>query len=172
MASTKKTTANIYNNNDDLASNSNNASQIPLLAYAGIAMAVALPQIGAACGTATSAAALANLANDSDKVLKGMVPIVMSGVIGLYGLIGGLVFHGKAKHDNNVAANGAKYLAAGLTLGLSCAASGCAIGQAAHAGIPAYAADDGYYIPMVMSCIFAEALGLYGLITSLVIVGK
>lgn len=134
------------------------------LAFLGIFAAAALPQIGAAYGTSLASAALPVLGDDVHKVFKGMIPIVMSGVLGIYGLLGGFVLSKKVLQDPKVMENGARYLAAGLTLGLSCVASGYAIGQAGHAGIIKYADSDEYFIPLVCSCIFAEALGLYGAI--------
>ena len=137
------------------------------LAYAGITAAMVLPQFGAAYGTSMSASALTTLSGGPDgKVMKGMIPIVMSGVIALYGLGGAIFMHRKAQKDAELPSNGAKYLAAGLSLGLACLASGYAIGQVGNAGLTEYAKRDDFFVPTVLSLIYGEALGLYGAIAA------
>jgi V-type H+-transporting ATPase proteolipid subunit len=59
--------------------------------------------------------------------------------------------------------------AAGLCCGLSALASGLAIGVAGDAGIRAYAQTDGIFVGMILIMIFAEAIGLYGLIIAIIL---
>ena len=64
--------------------------------------------------------------------------------------------------------NGYKHLASGLCCGLSSLAAGLAIGVAGDAGVRANAQKD-IYVGVILILIFAEALGLYGLIVGLVV---
>merc|ERR1711957_459566 len=61
------------------------------------------------------------------------------------------------------------HLAAGLTVGLSSLAAGMAIGIVGDAGVRANAQQPKLFIGMILILIFAEALGLYGLIVGLVV---
>ena len=63
---------------------------------------------------------------------------------------------------------GYAHLAAGLACGLSGMAAGIAIGIVGDAGVRASAQQAKLYVGMVLILIFAEALGLYGLIVGLI----
>ncbi len=63
---------------------------------------------------------------------------------------------------------GYKHFAAGLCCGLSSLAAGLAIGVAGDAGVRANAQKD-IYVGVILILIFAEALGLYGLIISIIL---
>ena len=64
--------------------------------------------------------------------------------------------------------SGYAHLAAGLACGLSGMAAGIAIGIVGDAGVRASAQQAKLYVGMVLILIFAEALGLYGLIVGLI----
>jgi len=64
--------------------------------------------------------------------------------------------------------NGYKHLASGLCCGLSSLAAGLCIGVAGDAGVRANAQKD-IYVGVILILIFAEALGLYGLIISIIL---
>lgn len=143
-------------------------------------------------------------------VMKSIIPVVMAGVLGIYGLIiaviianGGLIqfslaapllwFPNIAMHlllistrislgavspplSNGTiqysAFTGFAHLAAGLACGLSGMAAGIAIGIVGDAGVRASAQQAKLYVGMVLILIFAEALGLYGLIVGLILTSK
>merc|ERR1712037_375556 len=67
---------------------------------------------------------------------------------------------------------GFAHLAAGLACGLSGMAAGIAIGIVGDAGVRASASQPKLYVGMVLILIFAEALGLYGLIVGLILTSK
>ena len=69
---------------------------------------------------------------------------------------------------NYSAYNGYRHLASGLCCGLSSLAAGLAIGVAGDAGVRANAQKD-IYVGVVLILIFAEALGLYGLIIAIIL---
>merc|ERR1711904_154965 len=65
--------------------------------------------------------------------------------------------------------SGYAHLGAGLTVGLSSLAAGLAIGIVGDAGVRANAQQPRRFVGMILILIFAEALGLYGLIVGLVV---
>merc|ERR1712151_923955 len=89
---------------------------------------------------------------------------------GIYGLITAVIINGKlATPDTYSAFQGYAHLGAGLTVGLSSLAAGMAIGIVGDAGVRANAQQPRLFVGMILILIFAEALGLYGLIVGLVV---
>merc|ERR1719199_2023859 len=106
----------------------------------------------------------------SDMVMRSMIPVVMAGVLGIYGLITAVIINGKLdKLDTYSAYSGYAHLAAGLTVGMSALAAGLAIGIVGDAGVRCNAQQPKLFVGMILILIFAEALGLYGLIVGLVV---
>ena len=65
--------------------------------------------------------------------------------------------------------SGFAHLSSGLCVGLSSLAAGIAIGIAGEAGVRALGQQDRIFVGMMLILIFAEALGLYGLIIALIL---
>lgn len=61
------------------------------------------------------------------------------------------------------------HLGAGLSIGLSGLGAGVAIGIVGDAGVRGNAQQPRLYVGMILILIFAEVLGLYGLIVSLIL---
>jgi len=106
--------------------------------------------------------------------MKNIIPVVMAGVLGIYGLIIAVIIgNGVSGMTNNKVTysqfTGYAHLSAGLCCGFSGLAAGVAIGVAGDAGVRAVAQQPKMYVGMVLVLIFAEALGLYGLIIGLII---
>lgn len=134
----------------------------------GCAAALVFANLGASYGTAKSAVGIASLSViDSSKILKSLIPVIMAGILGIYGVIVAAVMQGKAK-DAKDAKEGYQIFAAGLCCGLSSLASGLAIGVAGDAGVRAYAQTDGIFVGLILIMIFSEAIGLWGLIVALI----
>merc|ERR1712166_368645 len=93
----------------------------------------------------------------------------MAGVLGIYGLITAVIINGKIKTGNYSAFSGYAHLAAGVVVGMSSLAAGLAIGVVGDAGVRANAQQPRLFVGMILILIFAEALGLYGLIVGLVV---
>lgn len=135
--------------------------------YMGVASALVFANLGASYGTAKAGVGIASLGViDSNKVFKALIPIIMAGILGIYGVIVAVLMQGKVAGCTGE--QGFKYLAAGLCCGLSSLAAGLAIGVAGDAGVRAYAQTDGIYVGMILVLIFAEAIGLYGLILAII----
>lgn len=64
--------------------------------------------------------------------------------------------------------DGYRHLAGGLCCGLSALGAGLCIGIVGDAGVRANAQKD-IYVGMILILIFAEALGLYGLIVAIIL---
>lgn len=61
------------------------------------------------------------------------------------------------------------HLGAGLSVGLSGLAAGFAVGIVGDAGVRGTAQQPRLYVGMILILIFAEVLGLYGLIVALIL---
>jgi V-type H+-transporting ATPase proteolipid subunit len=104
-----------------------------------------------------------------DAVMKNIIPVVMAGILGIYGLIISVIIVQNISDTNYALYNGYAHLAAGLACGLSSLAAGLAIGIIGDSGVRASGQHEKLYVPMVLILIFAEALGLYGLIIGIIL---
>merc|ERR1712154_664848 len=69
-----------------------------------------------------------------DMVMRSIIPVVMAGVLGIYGLITAVIINGKMEAATYSAYSGYAHLGAGLTVGMSSLAAGLAIGIVGDAG--------------------------------------
>ena len=139
----------------------------------GIVSALVFGNMGAAYGTAKSGVGICSVAVlKPELIIKSIIPVVMAGILGIYGLIVAVVINSKIKGAGQgiTLQDGYKYFGAGLTNGLSAVAAGLAIGIAGEAGVRAYAQTEAIFVGMILIMIFAEAIGLYGLIVAIIIV--
>merc|ERR1712038_659173 len=102
-------------------------------------------------------------------VIKSIVPVVMAGVLGIYGLVIAVIISTGIPDTGYCMHGGYAHLAAGLCCGLSSLAAGMAIGIVGDAGVRANAQQEKIFVGMILILIFAEALGLYGLIVALIL---
>ena len=102
-------------------------------------------------------------------IFKSIVPVIMAGILGIYGLIISLLIFQKIKPDTYTFFEGYKHLASGLCCGVSSLAAGLSIGIVGDAGVRANAQQEAVYVGMILILIFAEALGLYGMIIAIVL---
>eukprot|EP00745_Piridium_sociabile_P005218 TRINITY_DN131686_c0_g1_i1.p1 TRINITY_DN131686_c0_g1~~TRINITY_DN131686_c0_g1_i1.p1 ORF type:complete len:142 (+),score=3.85 TRINITY_DN131686_c0_g1_i1:188-613(+) len=127
--------------------------------------------MGAAYGTAKSGVGISSMGvMRPDLVIRSVLPVIMAGILGIYGLITAIILQSKisAAMDTYSAFSGFQHLGAGLTVGLSSLAAGLTIGIVGDAGVRANAQQPRLFVGMILILIFAEALGLYGLIVGLV----
>ncbi|KNH08352.1 V-ATPase proteolipid subunit [Perkinsela sp. CCAP 1560/4] len=135
----------------------------------GATSALVFANLGSAYGTAKSGVGVAHLGVlHHDRIMRGIVPVVMAGILGIYGLIVGVIINNNIKADGTYPLfSGYLHLGAGLAAGLSSLAAGLAIGIVGDTSVRAYARQDRIFVAMILMLIFAEALGLYGLIIAL-----
>lgn len=61
----------------------------------GVACALVFSNLGAAYGTAKSGVGICSLGViDSSKIFKGLIPIIMAGILGIYGIIVAVLLNG------------------------------------------------------------------------------
>merc|ERR1711935_608234 len=138
--------------------------------FMGVTSAIVFANLGAAFGTAKSGVGISSMGvMRPDMVMRSIIPVVMAGVLGIYGLITAVIINGKMESDTYTAYSGYAHLGAGLTVGMSSLAAGLAIGIVGDAGVRANAQQPRLFVGMILILIFAEALGLYGLIVGLVV---
>merc|ERR1712025_607083 len=138
--------------------------------FMGITSAVVFANLGAAYGTAKSGVGISSMGvMRPDMIMRSIIPVVMAGVLGIYGLITAVIINGKIEEPSHSAYSGYAHLGAGLTVGMSSLAAGLAIGIVGDAGDRANAQQPRLFVGIILILIFAEALGLYGLIVGLVV---
>ncbi|CAM9579731.1 unnamed protein product [Phaeothamnion confervicola] len=131
--------------------------------------------IGAAYGTAKSGVGISSMGvMNPGLVMRNIIPVVMAGVLGIYGLIVAVILQGSITMPDSSgnkfsAFSGFAFLAAGLCCGMSGLAAGMAIGIVGDAGVRAVGQQERLFVGMILILIFAEALGLYGLIVALIL---
>ena len=104
-----------------------------------------------------------------EKLIKAIIPVIMAGILGIYGLIVSVILLQRLNSDTYDYNTGFSHLASGLCCGISSWAAGIAIGIAGDAGARALGQQDKVFVGMMLILIFAEALGLYGLIVALIL---
>ena len=138
--------------------------------YMGIASALVFANLGAAYGTAKSGVGICSMGVlKPDKIIKSVIPVIMAGILGIYGLIVAVILNQKIGDTGYNYKKAYSHLASGLCCGLSSLGAGIAIGIGGDAGVRALGQTDKIFVGMMLILIFAEALGLYGLIVSLIL---
>jgi len=103
-----------------------------------------------------------------DLIMKCIIPVIMAGIIGIYGLIVSVIVSSNIK-PTMLLSNAFIHFACGLSVGLAGLAAGVAIGIVGDAGVRGTAQQPKLYVGMILILIFAEVLGLYGLIVALIL---
>jgi len=141
--------------------------------FMGCTTALVFACLGAAYGTAKSGVGISSMGvMRPELVMRSIIPVVMAGVIGIYGLIIAVILGTGVKSDGYTAFQGFASLGSGLSVGLSGLAAGMAIGIVGDAGVRATAQQPRLFVGMILILIFAEALALYGLIVALILSTK
>ncbi|GHJ86156.1 hypothetical protein NliqN6_2558 [Naganishia liquefaciens] len=141
----------------------------PFFGFAGVTAAMVFSTVGAAYGTSKAGIGIAGLGTfRPDLIMKSLIPVVMSGIIAVYGLVVSvLIAGGLSPTEPYSLFAGFIHLGAGLACGMTGLAAGYAIGIVGDACVRAYLYESRIFVSMVLILIFAEVLGLYGLIVSL-----
>jgi V-type H+-transporting ATPase 16kDa proteolipid subunit len=100
-----------------------------------------------------------------------IVPVIMAGIIGIYGLVVSVLISDNLSQKEALFTSFIQ-LGAGLSVGLSGLAAGFAIGIVGDAGVRGTAQQPRLFVGMILILIFAEVLGLYGLIVALLMNSK
>merc|ERR1712192_204954 len=137
--------------------------------------AMAFSAMGAAYGTAKSGTGIAAMAvMRPEAIMKSIIPVVMAGIVAIYGVVVAVLIAGQLEPagDKYTLYKGFVHLGAGLSVGLSGLAAGYAIGVVGDAGVRGTAQQPRLFVGMILILIFAEVLGLYGLIVAIFLYAK
>lgn len=138
----------------------------------GAALSITLTTLGASYGTALSGIGIATMSvSRPDNIMKSIIPVVMAGIIAIYGLVVAVLIAGSL-NDNYTVDHGYLHLGCGLSVGLPGLVAGIAIGICGDAGVRGAAEQPRLFVGMILILIFAEVLGLYGLIVAVYLYTK
>ncbi|XP_065500948.1 V-type proton ATPase 16 kDa proteolipid subunit c [Caloenas nicobarica] len=141
-------------------------------AVMGASAAMVFSALGAAYGTAKSGTGIAAMSvMRPELIMKSIIPVVMAGIIAIYGLVVAVLI-ANALSSSITLFKSFLQLGAGLSVGLSGLAAGFAIGIVGDAGVRGTAQQPRLFVGMILILIFAEVLGLYGLIVALILSTK
>merc|ERR1712212_464848 len=105
--------------------------------------------------------------------MKSIIPVVMAGIIAIYGVVVAVLISGQlGEAPKYTLYKGFVHLGAVLAVGLSGLAAGYAIGIVGDAGVQGTAQQPRLFVGMILILIFAEVLGLYGLIVAIYLYTK
>ena len=137
----------------------------------GVASALVLANFGAAYGTAKSGIGIGSMSvTRPNLVYKSLISVVMAGILGIYGLIVSVILVNKVVINAGYGPyQGFRTLASGLCCGFSALASGYAIGVVGEHSVRTNAINEEFYVGMILILIFAEAIGLFGLIIAIIL---
>jgi len=147
----------------------------PFFGVMGASAAMIFSALGAAYGTAKSGTGIAAMSvMRPELIMKSIIPVVMAGIIAIYGLVVAVLIAGSLTppHEGYTPFKGFLHLGAGLAVGLSGLAAGFAIGIVGDAGVRGTAQQPRLFVGMILILIFAEVLGLYGLIVAIYLYTK
>ncbi|KAG8950301.1 H(+)-transporting V0 sector ATPase subunit c [Tulasnella sp. 419] len=140
----------------------------PFFGVMGCTAAIVFTCLGASYGTAKSGVGVSAMSVlRPDLMMKCVIPVVMAGIIAIYGLVVSVLIAGNLKSIMPLY-TGFVQLGAGLSVGLAGLAAGFAIGIVGDAGVRGTAQQPRLFVGMILILIFAEVLGLYGLIVALI----
>ncbi|XP_054263501.1 V-type proton ATPase 16 kDa proteolipid subunit c-like [Macrosteles quadrilineatus] len=145
----------------------------PFFGAMGASSAIIFSALGAAYGTAKSGTGIAAMSVlRPEQIMKSIIPVVMAGIIAIYGLVVAVLIAGQLKPNSYTIFQGFIHLGAGLAVGFSGLAAGFAIGIVGDSGVRGTAQQPRLFVGMILILIFAEVLGLYGLIVAIYLFTK
>ncbi|KAA1114040.1 H(+)-transporting V0 sector ATPase subunit c [Puccinia graminis f. sp. tritici] len=157
-------TENTYNQNSNIRT-----FYAPFFGAMGCTAAIVFTCIGASYGTSKSGVGISAMGVlRPDLMMKCIIPVVMAGIIAVNGLVVSVLISGSLQSPMPLY-QGFVQLGAGLSVGLAGLSAGFAIGIVGDAGVRGTAQQPRLFVGMVLILIFAEVLGLYGLIVALIL---
>jgi len=150
--------------------NPNEPTYVAFFGVMGATAAMVFSALGAAYGTAKSGTGIAAMSVMRPQlIMKSIIPVVMAGIIAIYGLVVAVLITNGLKPSGYNMFKSFCDLGAGLSVGLSGLAAGFAIGIVGDSGVRGTAQQPELFVGMILILIFAEVLGLYGLIVALML---
>ncbi|XP_022670133.1 V-type proton ATPase 16 kDa proteolipid subunit-like [Varroa jacobsoni] len=138
----------------------------------GAAAAIVFSSLGAAYGTAKAGTGIAAMAvMRPDLIMKSIIPVVMAGILAIYGLVVAVLIANAIKEHYKLY-TGFMHLGAGLAVGLCSMAAGIVIGIVGDCGVRAMVHQPRMFLGMMIILVFAEVLGVYGVIVAVTMYSK
>src|SRR6218665_3425844 len=142
----------------------------PFFGVMGCAFAMIFSSLGAAYGTAKSGTGISSMAvMRPELIMKSIIPVVMAGIIAIYGLVVAALIANGIKHGGKGGYSlfmGFLHLGAGLSVGFAGMAAGYAIGVVGDAGVRGTSQQPRLFVGMILLLIFSQILRLYFFIFS------
>ncbi|GAA94133.1 uncharacterized protein L969DRAFT_86243 [Mixia osmundae IAM 14324] len=151
-------------------------------ALMGVGLNIGLSVIGAGWGIFITGASILGGGVRTPRIrTKNLISIIFCEVVGIYGVIGAIVF--SAKLNGNAPSHAELYSPAnyytgfslfwgGLTMGACNLLCGIAVGISGSNAALADAADPTLFVKILVVEVFSSILGLFGLIVGLLVSGK
>ncbi|KXJ94727.1 V-ATPase proteolipid subunit C-like domain-containing protein [Microdochium bolleyi] len=138
----------------------------------GCSAAIIFTVLGASYGTAKSSGAIFSSGIiRPDRLMQNTLCAVMAQILAIYGLVAAVIISGDLTEKMPLH-QGFLQFGAGISVGLCGMAAGFSIGIIGDAGVRASTQQPRLYVGMVLILIFAEVLGLYGVIVSILMLTK
>ncbi len=138
----------------------------------GCASAIIFTVMGASYGTAKLAGAIFSAGViRPDRLMQNTLCAIMAQILSIYGLVAAVIINGGLV-EKMALHTAFLQLGAGLSVGLCGLAAGFAIGIVGDAGVRASSQQPRLYVGMVLILIFAEVLGLYGVVVSVLMLSR
>ncbi|KAJ3428980.1 v-type proton atpase 16 kda proteolipid subunit [Anaeramoeba flamelloides] len=138
--------------------------------FFGAVIALVFAAFGSAYGVAKNGIGICVTGSKKpEQVMKSVIPAIMASIVGIYGLIISIVTATTLGETNYSSYKSFADLAAGISVGLSGIGAGVSLGIVGDAGVRASAQQPRVFTGMLLILIFAEALGIYGLIVGLIL---
>lgn len=130
-----------------------------------------MSSLGAGIGTAKSGIGIAGIGTfRPDLIMKSLIPVVMSGILAVYGLVVAVLIAGDMDPTVDYTLfKGFMHMACGFSVGFAALAAGYSIGIVGDAGVRNLMNEPKLFVGIVLILIFAEVLGLYGMIIALIL---
>uniref|UniRef100_I3NA92 V-type proton ATPase proteolipid subunit n=1 Tax=Ictidomys tridecemlineatus TaxID=43179 RepID=I3NA92_ICTTR len=142
------------------------------LAIMGASSAIIFSALGASYGKAKSGTGIAAMSvMRLDLIMKSVIAVVMAGLMAIYGLVVAVLIANSLNDGINRSRNFFQ-LGAGLSVGLSGLAAGFAIGVMGDARVRGTAQQPCLFVGMILILIFAELLGLDGVMVAFILSTK
>ncbi len=136
----------------------------------GVSLSVLLSVIGAAIGISISAPAIAGAGTERPEIVsKSLIATILAEALAIYGLVVGLLSL-FAITDSLSPAGAFRIFAGGLTMGVAALGAGLGIGTSGASLASATAEKPELYSRVVVPLILSEALAIYALVVSLLLV--
>ena len=145
----------------------------PFFGYFGVAIGVVLSCMGGAIGTAKCGVGLSSAALiNKGAIVRGLIAPIMSGVIGIYGLVYSLVILSSISNVGYSLPKAFSHLAGGISVGFGGLAAGVTIGCAGQKGLPMFAKQPALFVGLTLILVFGEVLAIYGMVVSFILNAK